>query len=137
MLSIATVTAWLGAKALGAKAAVTRFANGQGAIAIAVALAVVVVLVSGAWLVKRSESSAVDAAIGALQSKLATSRLVAVLRSRAVQREADDRAAVERERLVEQIRETATYAASLERELAKLTDNPVVFPEAIAKELRK
>lgn len=125
--------AWWAAKALGARAAVGRFFNGQSLAALAIAAAVVAAVLGGVWGWKRIELGAV----AGWQAKLMTSRLVATLRDRKSQREADARAAAERDVLVEQIRETVAHAASLERELARLEGNPVCFPAAIAKELRK
>lgn len=138
MLGIPFLTAaWWAAKALGLRAAVGRFFNAQSATAIGVSVAAVVVMiglfVSGYWIVGRIEAGAV----AGWQSKLMTSRLIASLRERKTQREADERTAVERQVLFEQIRETATHAATLEQELARLKDNPVSLRHAITKELRK
>lgn len=136
MFAIPSFLTW-SAKALGAREAVTRFFNGSalGALAIATAGVVVIVLAFGAASAIRSGGAA--AAVGEWQAKLAASRLAAGLRERQALREADARAAAERAALMEQIRETASHAAALERELARLNDNPVAFPVPIVKELRK
>ena len=123
----------LAAKALAVKTALGRFLNGQAAAALGIAVVVVVVVLGAIWMAGKIESGAV----AGWQSKLALSRYVATLRERRLQREADERAAAERELLVEQIRETAAHAASLEQALARAAENPVCFPANIVKELRK
>ena len=129
--------AWWGAKLLGAKDAATRLINKDMGKAVAIAAAAVVVLVvtvaSAAWVVRKIETGAV----AGWQSKFVLSRYVATLRERKAQRDADARAAAERQVLVEQLRETAEHASTLEQALAAQAQNPVCFTAAVTKELRK
>src|SRR5690349_5375743 len=125
--------AWWTAKALGFKDAAARFLNGQTLAALGIAVALVAVLIGAVLLYGAGGSGAV----AKWQSQLMTSRLVATLRERKAQREADARAATERQNLVELIRDQSQHAASLEQEIARLTENPVCFPQALTKELRK
>lgn len=115
------------------KAAMGRFFNGSGAIAIVASVAVVAALIGGAWVWRRIEAGAV----AGWQSRLMTSRYVAALRERKLQREADQRVTAEREVLVEQIHAQAAYAVELERTISRMASNPICYPADLTKELRK
>lgn len=126
-------TAWWAAQALFVKDTAGRFLNKQAVAALAIVVGLIAVMIAGVWVVKRIESGAV----AGWQSKFLLSRYVTTLRERKAQREADARAAAERETYVGALKEATEHAAALERELAALKDNPVCFPAAITKELRK
>jgi hypothetical protein len=125
--------AWWAAKALVVRDAASRLLNKQAGVALAIVVGFVVVVISGAWIVHEIKTGAV----AGWQSKYLMSRYVSALKERKAQREADARAAAEREVLMDQIRTSSEYAAKLEGALAAQVDNPVCFPDAITKELRK
>lgn len=137
MLTFSALGAAALAKLLAIKEVVGRFLNGSAVAAVAIVTAGLVVLVGGIMLVHTIRSGAAAAAVAGWQSKFAMSRYVATLRERKLQRDADERAAAERQVLVEQIRETAEHAANLERALARETENPVCYTPEITRELRK
>lgn len=114
-------------------AAVTRFFNAHLAVALGLGAALVLAIAAGAVVIGKIESGAV----ATWQAKLSASRLVATLRERRLAREAEARAAAERDLLVAQIRATAEHAVSLERKLAALAENPICYPATITKELRR
>lgn len=126
-------TAWWAAKALFVKDTASRFLNKEAFTALALVVCLVAVLLTGIWFINKVESGAV----AGWQSKLMTSRYVAALRERKAQREADARASVERQVLVEQITTMAGHAATLEQQLAEMKANPQCYAPEIAKELRK
>lgn len=129
--------AWWVAKAVAVKDGIGRFFNGASlkAVVLTVALTVAILaFVIGGALIYRAGT---DGAVAAWQSKLTLSRLVANLKRQRLQREADDAAAAERALMIERIRETADHAVALEQELARLKDNPVIYPQSLARELRK
>ncbi|CAN0482893.1 unnamed protein product, partial [Phaeothamnion confervicola] len=119
------------------KTAAGRFFNGSAVAAIAIAVAVLAIVVGIALAWNKIETGAGERAVAGFKSHLAMSRYVGGLFDRKRQRDADAASAAEREILVEQIRETAVHAATLEQELARLTENPVCYPASITKELRK
>jgi cell shape-determining protein MreC len=128
---------WWIAKGLSVKSALSRFFNREMGTAVVVSIAATIllllVIVSGKWIHDKIESGAV----AGWQSKFVLSRYVASLRQRRTERLASEAAAVERERLYDQIRQSTERVSALEQELAKLKDNPVALRHAITKELRK
>lgn len=125
--------AWWAAKAVTVKDGVSRIFNGSAVAAIALTVAVIAVIVGAALLYGAGSSNAV----AGWQSKFMASRYVNALRERKAQREADARASVERQILVDQIGTMAGHAVTLERQLAEMKANPQCYAPEIAKELRK
>ena len=119
-LSILT-GAWWAAKALFVKDTVGRFFNGQMLAAVAIAGVFALILIGG-WFVAHELKASGAAELKAVFSQQS---LVQALRNRVRDRRTAEAAARERERLVDQLRETAEHAASLEQELARLAANPV------------
>jgi hypothetical protein len=137
MLGIPILSAaWWAAKALGLKAAVGRFVNGSGLAALAIGLGAALVLIGAVWLVHEIRSG--EAA--QWQAVISQSKLLGQVRARLRDRRVEEAAARERALYVDQIETMAEHAAALERELAALKaaeGNPVIYPQSLARELRK
>lgn len=128
--------AWWAAKALGAKAAVGRFFNGSGLAALAIGLGAALVLIGAVWLVHEIRSGEASR----WESVISQSKLLGQVRARLRDRRVEEAAARERALYVDQIETMAEHAAALERELAALKaaeGNPVIYPQSLARELRK
>jgi len=137
MLGIPILSAaWWAAKALGLKAAVGRFFNGSAVAAVAITVAAVLAVLLFAWGVHVIRSG--EAA--RWESVISQSKLLGQVRARLRDRRVEEAAARERALYVDQIETMAEHAAALERELAALKaaqGNPVIYPQSLARELRK
>ena len=136
MITLGSISAWLA----GTRAAAGAFLNKNAALAIIAVIVAVTVLAGGvlAWTdLKSSWVAANDA--GWRARAAAAARNLAVGQAER-DRRAEAAAAAEREILVNQIREVAEHAVTLEQEIARLKaagGDPVIYPHSLVKELRK
>lgn len=137
------IAKWAGLKALGVSGIGAmiwgrgkQILGGEFGSAIALAISAIVALAIAWGAVGYVASKAVEARDNLWRAKSAE----AVLKAQKAQREADERArrAAERERVTQaELEAERTRAADLERALAALKDDPVIFPRDLARELNK
>jgi len=133
----AAVSSGWGSRLAHAREAVGRFGNGQAAIAVVVGIVLVAVGIGcalAAWHISATATEARDAHWKlALERERAAGLTRQMARDRAAARAAD----TERATLAKEAEKHAEKAAELETALAKLKDDPVVFPRSLTRSLNR
>ena len=114
-----------------------RWFNPEMAKAFSAAIAVLAVVVFVVVMWGRAESAGGAKRDASWLTKI-NSGLASVYKGRAERAAMSARAAeIEREKMEQERDEAVARAAAIAAELAKLKDDPVVFPRAVAREMRK